>query len=1043
VKRIIDFFPHGNTLSEEVFRKRHDFLSAVLAIHLPALFVFGVWRGYDAGATALELSIPLTLLILARVVRNRRLDAFFITGGLVYCSSALVHLSGGTIEAHFHFFVLIGLIALYQDWVPFAWNFAFTILSHGLGSAIDSDAIFNHHAAQQNPWGWATIHGVSVALACVGVTIFWRSTEQEQQRNNELVRELATAELAHAQAQAAQRESISELFINLARRNQTLLNRQLELIADLEQRERRPEELGELFKLDHLATRIRRNAESLLVLSGDDPPRRWGRPVPLGDVVRAAAAEVEDYRRVEVLVSDHLEVVGRAVADLAHMLAELIENATTFSPPGSEVRVRSHLSPGEESNYVLSIEDVGIGMSDADLIAANEMLADPPDIDPRRSRLGFHVVARLAQRYGLVVTLASTPGGGVTAMVMLPHDLVTERRPALPSGGAPPAGLNVYALPDTAPPGSPGADPLTVGGLRTAQGWQAAPAVPGVDPPPAEAWQAPPPIPTRGDVIGEGPAIPRETWEIAPSDALAQRPMGPTAWQSPPPIAPQEPVVPPEAPVDASLDAPVAPAPAAPAPPDPSEALLRGRPRRFRPSPDRWGPAPATETPEPPAEPQGEAEPTSPPADVAEPVAEAPVAAEPADAPVEAEAEAEVAAPAVGETAAEVPAEDEVVASVEVEVEVEVQAVVATEGEGEVTEGTGAEPVDVVEVVTAVEAAPSVGGDESEATVEDEVVDAELEPEVAVVADDEPIDAEIVEDEALTAATDVEPVPEPEVAAAATDVEREPESQPEPEPQLVEAPVGAVDEVVAEPEVRVAEAPRWEVPVGRPADPQAPPVLPRVAASSDFAPVPPPPPFVVMPPVPSPPVDHPQAPEAPAAMAPPPIAPSPVVPPAPPVPFEVAPSDEVARPFIDFGQPPDGRFERPSYTGWPPTNRTPPADPSTVPAFLTPPPPGHPGGPPAPGTPAAPPADAAPTYTADGLVKRVPGQRLASGLQSRAPRAPGASNGGPRDGAFEPPLPDARRQHTSSMLSRFQNMQRTGRAAAEAAEDPPDPEEPS
>ena len=140
-----------------------------------------------------------------------------------------------------------------------------------------------------------------------------------------------------AAAEAEQRAPGVELLVNLARRNQSLLDRQLGLISDLEQRERQPEVLDELFQLDHLATRIRRNAESLLVLSGDEPSRLWGQPVPLPEVVRAAAAEVEDYRRVDVQVNDHLEVAGRAVADLAHLLAELIENATTFSPPSKPV----------------------------------------------------------------------------------------------------------------------------------------------------------------------------------------------------------------------------------------------------------------------------------------------------------------------------------------------------------------------------------------------------------------------------------------------------------------------------------------------------------------------------------------------------------------------------------------------------------------------------------------------------------------------------------------------------------------------------------
>jgi signal transduction histidine kinase len=420
------YLPRGDGLSPEVFRQRHRLLCWILALHVPVLFAWGLWR-VDPGHAAMEILTPSACLLFARLSRNRRLSAFFVTAGLVFCSSVIVHLSGGTIEAHFHFFVLIGLIALYQDWVPFVWNVVFTVLSHGLGSVLAADVMFNHYAAQNRPWGWAVIHGVAVLAACVGVIVFWKNTELEQQRNSQLA-----ANLTNAEAEAAQRQSVSELFVNLARRNQTLLDRQLSLIAELEQREHESDALAELFQLDHLATRIRRNAESLLVLSGDNSPRRWGRPVPLGELVRAAAAEVEDYARVDVLVNDYLEVSGRAVADLAHLLAELLENATTFSPPECEVRVRSHLAPGEWSNYVLSIEDTGVGMAPEDMRVANVILADPPEVDLRGSKLGFHVVGRLAKRYGLQVHLAGTPGGGVTALVTLPDGLVSERRQPTP-----------------------------------------------------------------------------------------------------------------------------------------------------------------------------------------------------------------------------------------------------------------------------------------------------------------------------------------------------------------------------------------------------------------------------------------------------------------------------------------------------------------------------------------------------------------------------------------------------------------------------------
>jgi signal transduction histidine kinase len=419
------YVPRGNTLDDATFRRRHRLLCWVLAAHLPGLLGFGLVQGLAPGGALAPLLVPAACLVVARAVRSRRLAAFHVTAGLVFCSSTLVQLSGGMIEAHFHFFVLIGLIALYQDWVPFVWNVAFTVLSHGVYSALAADAMFNHHAGQSHPWTWALIHGVAVLAACVGVIVFWKNTELEQRRNTVLAEDLAAARV-----DAAQQQSVSELFVNLARRNQALLDRQLALITELEHRERRPEALEDLFQLDHLATRIRRNAESLLVLSGDEQIRRWGQPVALTEVVRAAAAEIEDYRRVEVHVTEHLELAGQAVADTAHLLAELIENATCFSPPRSQVQVRSHAAPNPGARCLLTVEDTGFGMSDHDIERANVVLADPPDVDLRDRTLGFQVVGRLARRYGLRVRLTPTPGGGVTAVVTLPDALVSERSAA-------------------------------------------------------------------------------------------------------------------------------------------------------------------------------------------------------------------------------------------------------------------------------------------------------------------------------------------------------------------------------------------------------------------------------------------------------------------------------------------------------------------------------------------------------------------------------------------------------------------------------------
>jgi signal transduction histidine kinase len=226
-----------------------------------------------------------------------------------------------------------------------------------------------------------------------------------------------------AAEQAALRNSIGAMFLNLARRSQRLVDRQLELIDELERDEADPDALENLFKLDHLATRMRRNAEDLIVLSGAEPPRRWSEPVPLPQVVRGAVAEVEDYQRIELLPIDDVGVVGHAVADIIHLLAELLENATSFSPPGTSVRVAGQPAA---TGYVVEIEDRGLGMSDEELLDANQRLANPPVVDFAVSRmLGLFVVGRLAQRYGIRVQLRHSWYGGVTALVLIPSALLT------------------------------------------------------------------------------------------------------------------------------------------------------------------------------------------------------------------------------------------------------------------------------------------------------------------------------------------------------------------------------------------------------------------------------------------------------------------------------------------------------------------------------------------------------------------------------------------------------------------------------------------
>ncbi|WP_433828733.1 sensor histidine kinase [Actinoplanes sp. CA-015351] len=227
------------------------------------------------------------------------------------------------------------------------------------------------------------------------------------------------------------RRGINEVFLNIARRSQTLLHRQLSLLDRMERRETEPQELEDLYRVDHLATRMRRHAEDLVILAGAAPGRGWRNPVPVIDVVRGAISEVEDYKRVDIRAITSSAVYGRAVGDVIHLLAELIENAASFSPPHARVQVVGQVLP---NGYALEIEDRGLGMSPEAIEEANRRLAEPPDFDPTDSaRLGLFVVAQLAGRHQIRVSLRASAYGGITAIVLIPGDLVTSA-PALPAG---------------------------------------------------------------------------------------------------------------------------------------------------------------------------------------------------------------------------------------------------------------------------------------------------------------------------------------------------------------------------------------------------------------------------------------------------------------------------------------------------------------------------------------------------------------------------------------------------------------------------------
>ena len=224
--------------------------------------------------------------------------------------------------------------------------------------------------------------------------------------------------------EARLRRGVSDVFRNLARRSQSLLHRQLALLDAMERRASEPEALEDLFRIDHLTTRMRRHSEGLIILSGDSPGRGWRNPVPLVDVLRAAVAEVEDYTRIRVTTGTHAGLIGPAVADVIHMIAELAENATIYSPPNAPVRIHGDIVG---RGFAVEIEDRGLGIAEDKLAAVNNNLAHPPQFDLSGSeQLGLFVAGQLARRHDIRITLQPSPFGGITAIVLLPKALIAD-----------------------------------------------------------------------------------------------------------------------------------------------------------------------------------------------------------------------------------------------------------------------------------------------------------------------------------------------------------------------------------------------------------------------------------------------------------------------------------------------------------------------------------------------------------------------------------------------------------------------------------------
>ncbi|MFI5643571.1 ATP-binding protein [Kitasatospora sp. NPDC051705] len=266
-----------------------------------------------------------------------------------------------------------------------------------------------------------------------------RAGDEVQQTTDGLaaVRQAAVAAIVH---QAQGREGTKKVFLNIARRTQILIHRQISMLDALEREHEEPELLRELFAVDHLATRMRRNAENLVILGGALPARRWRNAVPMVNVLRSAVSETENYARVVVQGVPRASLSGQAVADVIHLIAELIENGTTFSPPYTQVQVSAQ---EVTKGLAVEVEDRGLGMGEEEYERLNDYLANPPELDVSALgddlRLGLFVVARLAARHDIQVTLRPSPYGGTRAVVLVPSVLLEQAEqpasvPGLPSG---------------------------------------------------------------------------------------------------------------------------------------------------------------------------------------------------------------------------------------------------------------------------------------------------------------------------------------------------------------------------------------------------------------------------------------------------------------------------------------------------------------------------------------------------------------------------------------------------------------------------------
>ncbi|WP_318306256.1 sensor histidine kinase [Amycolatopsis solani] len=371
--------------------------------------------------------------------------------------------------------------------------------------------------------------------------------------------------IAAAIDEAKTREGTKTVFLNIAHRSQVIVHRQLKVLDQAERKQEDPEQLDTLFQLDHLSTRARRNAENLIILGGGQPGRQWRNPVGLAELVRGASAETEDFARVKTAVLPQIAIRGPVVGDLVHLLAELIDNATSFSPPQSRVEIRGNVVG---KGVVIEVEDQGLGLEPDQTEEINGMLADPPDFGimalSDEPRLGLFVVARLAARHGIQVHLRESAYGGTRAIVLVRTDLLAPLTELEPEQPITPPKPELVPNPVEPEPGNDEVAPLKRPQRRPARHRTEPPAAPVT--PPAQPAVVPPPAPVQP------PSAPTPVPVGSVSEPVSQ----PTQAQ---PVAPVRPPSPPNR--TARPARPAAQQPAWP-PQEPRPAVPEGRPQQPR-----------------------------------------------------------------------------------------------------------------------------------------------------------------------------------------------------------------------------------------------------------------------------------------------------------------------------------------------------------------------------------------------------------------------------------------------------------------------------